>query len=45
MVAKAQLAARSAAAPSFGNSRLRKLEEGQVTFTYRDYACGGKERL
>ena len=30
---------------AFSNSRLRSLAEGQVTFTYRDYAHGGRERL
>jgi hypothetical protein len=37
--------ARYAQRGPFGNSRLRQLEGGQVTFTYRDYAKGGKERL
>jgi hypothetical protein len=30
---------------AFSNGRLRRLEQGAVTFTYRDYAHGGRERL
>jgi hypothetical protein len=29
----------------FANSRLRAVDDGQVTFTYRDYAHQGKQRL
>jgi hypothetical protein len=37
--------ARYAQRGPFANSRLRSLDDGQVTFSYRDYAKGGKERL
>lgn len=30
---------------AFSNSRLRALDNGQVTFSYRDYRSGGRERL
>jgi hypothetical protein len=37
--------ARYARRGPFANSRLRALADGRVTFTYRDYARVGKERL